>query len=271
MKRFLKLAAILAALVIILSIPAALSETATRIIVGATPVPHAEILNAVIPLLKEQGIELVVQEFTDYALPNLALDAGDLDANYFQHLPYLSDFNANNKTDLVPLIFVHYEPLGVYPGKVKSLEDLQDGAKVAVPNDTTNEARALLLLQAQGLITLPEDAGLTVTVRDIIDNPKKLVIIELEAAQIPRALPDFDIAVINGNYALEAGLNAGTDALAKEEATSLAAETFANCLAVKVGNEGNAALLALADALQSEAVRQFIIETYQGAVVPMTE
>jgi D-methionine transport system substrate-binding protein len=248
---------------------AALAQDApVKLIVGATTVPHAEILSAVVPLLEEQGIELIVQEFTDYVLPNLALESGDLDANYFQHRPYLTDFNTNNGTHLIDIADVHYEPLAVYPGKTAALADLPDGAQIAVPNDTTNEARALLLLAAQGLITLPEDAGLDVTVKDIVDNPKKLEIVELEAAQIPRALPDFDIAVINGNYALEAGLNAATDSLAVEDAESLAAETFANVLAVKEGNEEKSELLALAEALNSETVRQFIEETYQGAVVP---
>ncbi|MDR2657184.1 MAG: MetQ/NlpA family ABC transporter substrate-binding protein [Oscillospiraceae bacterium] len=267
MNRKLLSLALALALALALSIAPALADN-VKLTVGATPVPHAEILNFVVPLLAEQGIDLVVTEFTDYVLPNLALESGDLDANYFQHRPYLDDFNANNGTHLVPLTDVHYEPMGIYPGKVKSLDELADGAEVAVPNDTTNEARALLLLEAEGLIKLPEDAGLTVTVKDIVENPKNLKITELEAAQIPRALPDFDIAVINGNYALDAGLNAATDALASEAKDSLAADTFANALVVKEGSETNEAILKLAEILHHEELRQFIEETYEGAVVP---
>ncbi|GHV28150.1 lipoprotein [Clostridia bacterium] len=255
-------------LMLILSAVTGAAEGTTKITVGATPVPHAEILTAAIPLLAEQGIELIVQEFTDYVLPNLALESGDIDANYFQHLPYLNDFNANNDTHLVPLTLVHYEPFGVYPGKTKTIEDLKDGAEIAIPNDTTNEARALQLLAAQGLLTLPEGAGLDVTVLDIIDNPKNLVFIELEAAQIPRALPDFDLAVINGNYALDAGLNVATDSVAREASDSLAAETFGNYLVVKEGSEENEALLALAEVLNGEVIRKFIDDTYSGSVVP---
>lgn len=264
-----KLVALLLGLALVLSVSVGLAETASvKLTIGATPVPHAEILQIVVPLLAEQGIDLTVQEFTDYVLPNLALDSGDIDANFFQHRPYLQDFNANNGTRLVDIADVHYEPIGLYTGKVKALDDLPDGAEIAVPNDTTNEARALLLLADNGLITLPEDAGLTVTVIDIVENPKNLKITELEAAQIPRALPDFDLAVINGNYALEAGLNASTDALASEGKESLAAETFANVLVVKEGSEENPALLEVVKALQSETVRQFIEEKYAGAVVP---
>ncbi|MDR1600034.1 MAG: MetQ/NlpA family ABC transporter substrate-binding protein [Oscillospiraceae bacterium] len=251
-------------LALTLGIAPALADNA-KLTVGASPTPHGEILGFVVPLLAEQGVDLIVTEFTDYVLPNLALEEGDLDANYFQHRPYLNDFNANNGTHLVWLADVHYEPMGIYPGKVKSLADLPDGAEVAVPNDTTNEARALLLLEAEGLIKLPEGAGLDVTVKDIAENPKNLKITELEAAQIPRALPDFDIAVINGNYALEAGLVAGTDALAIEGKDSLAADTFANGVVVKEGNEENEAALKLVEVLHSDAVRAFIEETYKDA------
>ncbi|MDR0395837.1 MAG: MetQ/NlpA family ABC transporter substrate-binding protein, partial [Oscillospiraceae bacterium] len=236
-----------------------------KLTVGASPTPHGEILSFVAPLMSEQGVDLIVTEFTDYVLPNLALEEGDLDANYFQHRPYLNDFNENNGTHLVWLADVHYEPMGIYPGKVKSLADLPDGAEIAVPNDTTNEARALLLLEAQGLIKLPEGSGLDVTVKDIVENPKSLKITELEAAQIPRALPDFDVAVINGNYALEAGLTAGTDALASEDKDSLAADTFANGIVIKEGNEENETILKLVEILQSEEVRAFIQETYKDA------
>lgn len=239
-----------------------------KIVVGATPTPHAEILGVVKTLLADQGYELEIREFTDYVQPNLALDSGDLDANYFQHQPYLDDFNEKNGTKIVTIATVHYEPFGIYPGKTASLSDLQDGAQVAVPNDTTNEARALLLLEAQGLIQLKPDAGLEATINDIIENPKNLKIVEIEAAQLARSLPDVDIAVINGNYAIEAGLNVNKDAIANEDKDSLAATTFANILAIRTGDEGREELKALAAALNSDEVKSFIENTYQGAVVP---
>lgn len=239
-----------------------------KIVVGATPVPHAEILEVVKPILAEQGYELEVREFTDYVQPNLTLESGDLDANYFQHKPYLDDFNVKNSTNLVSFITVHYEPFAIYPGKTASLNDLPDGAQIAVPNDTTNEARALLLLEAQGLIKVRSDAGLEATVNDITENPKNLKIVELEAAQLARSLQDVDAAVINGNYALDAGLNAATDAIAAEDKDSLAATTFANILAIRAGDENREDLKALAAALNSDKVKAYIESTYQGAVVP---
>lgn len=239
-----------------------------KIVIGASPTPHAEMLAVIQAILAEQGYELDIREFTDYVQPNVALQDGLLDANFFQHQPYLDDFNAEKGTDLVSLVAVHYEPLGVYAGKTASLADLKDGAKVAVPNDTTNEARALLLLEANGLIKLKADAGVKATVTDIVENPKKLDIIEVEAAQLPRSLQDVDIAVINGNYAIEAGLNVA-DALAKEEKDSLAATTYANIVAIRRGDENREDLKALAAALQSDEVRKFLEDTYQGAVVPM--
>lgn len=239
-----------------------------KIVIGASPTPHAQILAIVKEILKEQGYELEVKEFTDYIQPNLTLQSGELDANYFQHQPYLDDFNTENKTEIVALTAIHYEPLGVYPGKTKTISDLKDGAQVAVPNDTTNEARALLLLQAQGLIKVNPDAGLKATANDIVENPKNLKIIEIEAAQLARSLPDVDIAVINGNYAIQAGLNAATDALAKEEKDSLAAETFANIVAIRKGDENREDLKALIEALKSDKVKKYIEETYKGAVVP---
>ena len=177
-----------------------------KIIVGASPAPHAEILKAAKEVLAQKGYELEILEYMDYIQPNLALESSDLDANYFQHLPYLESFNAENGTKLVSAAAIHYEPFGIYAGKTTSLEELADGASVAVPNDTSNEARALLLLEAQGLIKLKEGADLTVTRNDIVENPKNLDIKEMEAAQIPRSLQDVDIAVINGNYAIDAGL-----------------------------------------------------------------
>ena len=236
--------------------------------VGASPVPHAEILEAIKPVLAEQGYELEIVEFTDYVQPNLALEDGSLDANYFQHVPYLDSFNAENGTNIVSLAAVHFEPLGIYSGRTASLDALADGAQVAVPNDPTNEARALLLLEAQGLIKLTEGFGLEATVTDIAENPKNLKIVEIEAAQLPRSLPDVDIAVINGNYAIDAGLNA-TDALTADDPRSIAATTFANILAVRAGDEGREELKALAAALLSETSKKFIEETYQGAVVPV--
>lgn len=239
-----------------------------KIIVGASPTPHVQILEAVREELKGKGYELVIKEFTDYIQPNLTLESKELDANYFQHLPYLEDFNLKNKTNLVPAAFIHYEPFGMYAGRTENLADIKDGAMISVPNDTTNEARALLLLEAQGLIKLKEGVGLEATPKDIAENPKNLVIKELEAAQIPRSLPDVDFGIINGNNALLAGLNAATDAVAKEEKDSLAAETFANVIAVRAGDEENAKTKALVEALKSEAVRKFIEEEYKGAVVP---
>ena len=240
-----------------------------KIVIGATPTPHAEILAIVKEILAEQGYDLEIKEFTDYVQPNLTLANGEIDANYFQHLPYLEDFNAENNTDIVDIANIHYEPFGIFPGKTASLEELEDGAQVAVPNDTTNEARALLLLEAQGLIVMNPDAGLQATINDITENPKNLRIVEIEAAQLARALPDVEIAVINGNYAIQAGLNAATDALATEDKDSLAAVTFANILAVRGGDEDREDLLALVAALQSDEVKQFISNTYQGAVVPV--
>ena len=197
------------------------------------------------------------------------VESEDILCNYFQHQPYLDDFNAQNGTHLVTVASIHYEPLGIYPGKTTSLEALAEGAKVAVPNDTTNEARALLLLETNGLIKINPDAGLAATKNDIIENPLNLEIVELEAAQLARSLPDVDIAVINGNYAIEAGLSASSDALAKEEKDSLAATTYANILVVKEGHENDAGVKALAAALQSDEVKAFIDSKYQGAVVAM--
>ena len=236
--------------------------------VGATPVPHAEILKIAQAELLKQNINLEIVEYTDYVQPNLALDSKELDANFFQHLPYLLDFNVKNGTKLISLTAVHFEPLGLYPGRTKSLADLKDGATIAVPNDTTNEARALLLLQAQGLIELPADAGLEVTPKDITANPKNLKFTEVEAAQIARALPDVDAGVVNGNYAIEAGLTM-SDALAAEAADSIAAQTFGNILTIREGDEARPELVALAEALKSQAVKDFIASQYAGSVVAL--
>lgn len=245
------------------------TEKKITIKVGASVTPHAEILEVAKDILAKKGYTLEIVEYSDFVLPNKAVDSGELDANYFQHLPYLKDFNEKNGTKLVSVAVIHYEPLGIYPGKTKSLEELPDGATIAIPNDGTNEARALKLLESQGLIKLKEGADFTATVLDIESNPKNLVIKELEAAQIARTREDVDLAVINGNYALEAGLNVNKDALAFEDKDSEAAQTYANIVAVKEGNENNEAIKALVEALQSEEVRNFINEKYEGAVVPL--
>ena len=264
------LALVLAALVA-LALFAGCSKSKTdphTIVVGASVTPHAEIIEQVRDLLKAKGFELEIVEFTDYVMPNTALEDGDLDANFFQHKPYLDDFNANNGTHIVSVAAIHYEPFGIYPGKTASLEELADGAQIAIPNDGTNEARALLLLEAQGLIKLKEDAGMTATKIDIVENPKNLDIIEIEAAQLPRSLQDVDLAVINGNYAIQGGLSVGKDAIAAEDKDSLAAETYANIIAVKEGTENTEKTKALIEVLQSETVRSFIEATYDGAVIP---
>lgn len=234
--------------------------------VGAGVTPHAEILREIQDDLEKKGYALEVVEYNDYVLPNTALEDGDLDANYFQHKPYLDDFNAENGTHIVGVANVHFEPLGIYAGKTKSLADLKDGAGVAVPNDTTNEARALLLLEQEGLIKLKEKAGLQATILDIQENPLNLKIKELEAAQVARAVSDVDIACINGNYAIEAGLE---EAIALESAESEAAETYANLIAVKEGNEDTEKTQALVEAVLSNKVKDFITANYKGAVVPV--
>lgn len=238
--------------------------------VAAVPTPHAEILNDVVkPLLAEEGYDLEVTEFTDYVQPNTATEDGEVDANYFQHGPYLENFNAERGTHLVSVTGVHYEPLAIYPGKVSSLDDLQSGAVVAVPNDPTNEARALLLLQQEGLITLADGAGVNATVNDIVDNPLNIQLKELEAAVVPTVLADVDVACINANYAIEAGLTVDKDALAVESADGDAAKTYANLLVVKEGNENNEGIQALAKALNSDEVRDYINSKYEGSVLPV--
>lgn len=244
------------------------STDLTVIKVGASPTPHAEILEAIKGLMAEQGYDLQVVTFNDYVLPNNAVESGEVDANYFQHITYMNDFNEKNGTHLVSVAEIHYEPFGLYPGKTKTLEDLADGAQIAIPNDGTNEARALLLLQAQGLITLKKGVGIEATKLDIVENPKNLDIQEIAAELLPRSLEDVDMAVINGNYAMQNGLKASTDALAVEAADSEAATLYVNVLAVKEGNENNPAIQALVKALTSETAKKFMEDTYSGAVVP---
>ena len=247
---------------------AAFAETTIK--VAASPTPHAVILEKAAELLKEKGITLKVTEFTDYVQPNMVVESGEFDANYFQHVPYLNDFNAQNGTHLVSVAEIHYEPFGIYPGKTASFEELADGAQIAVPNDGTNEARALILLEAQGLIKLREGAGMGAIKADIIENPKNLDIVEMEAAQLPRTLNSVDMAVINGNYALQAGLSVTEDAIASEDAESVGAQTYANILVVKEGNENNEAILALVEVLKSEEIKEAILAEYAGSVVPLT-
>lgn len=247
------------------------SAQPVKIRVAASPTPHAEILAVAAEILAQEGYELEIVEYDDYVQPNLVVDSGELDANYFQHSPYLESFNAENGTQIVSVGLIHYEPFGIYAGKTASLEELPDGAEIIIPNDGSNETRALLLLQQEGLIKLADgiDASSNATVYDIAENPKNLVITEMDAAQLARSLPDVDLAVINGNFALAAGLNAAEDALAVEDASGDAAQTYANLLGVKAGRENDPAIQALLRALQSDQVRDFINENFGGAVVPI--
>lgn len=235
--------------------------------VAATAVPHAEILEQAKPILAEQGYTLEIQIFEDYVQPNNVVESGDFDANYFQHIPYLESFNEEQGTHLVNAGGIHYEPFGLYPGKETDLANIE-GATIAVPNDTTNEARALLLLQDNGYLTLKEGVGLTATKLDIVENPYNIEIVELEAAQIPRTLPDVSFGVMNGNYAMEAGYTVANDALLYESAESDAAATYVNVIAVKEGNENSAKIKALVDVLKSDAIKEYINANYNGGVIP---
>ena len=245
------------------------SAEPTVLKVAASPTPHAEILAQVKDVLAEQGIDLQIHEYGDYVVPNTAVEEGDEDVNYFQHQPYLDQFNEENGTHLVSVTAIHYEPFGIYPCKTDSLEALPDGATVAVPNDATNEARALQLLASNGLIEIDPSAGLKATPNDITSNPKNLQFVELEAAMVPNVTTEVDIAAINGNYALQAGFSSANDAIALEDADSEAAQTYANIIVVKEGNENNPAVLALVEALKSDAVRDYINETYNNNVLPI--
>ena len=238
------------------------------ITVGASPSPHAEILEAIKPELEAQGYELKVVEYSDYVQPNVALSEGDLDANYFQHLPYLENYNTENGTDLVSAGAIHFEPMGLYAGKSSDITNVPDGAKIAVPSDATNEARALLLLQDQGVIKLTDGVGLEATANDIVENPHNVELVEVEAAAVPRSLQDVDFGVINGNYALSAGLDTSAT-LASEGADSEAAQTYANIVAVRNGDEDSEKTQALLKALTSDTARKFIEDTYKGSVIPV--
>lgn len=241
-------------------------EEKGTITVAASATPHAEILEQAKPILAEQGWELEVTIFDDYVLPNEVVESGEFDANYFQHIPYLENFNTEKGTHLVNAGGIHYEPFGIYAGTKTDLGTLEEGDVIAVPNDTTNEARALLLLQDNGVITLKEGAGLTATINDIAKNPYGVEIRELEAAQIARVAPEVAFVVLNGNYALQAGYSVANDAIAFEKSDSEAAKTYVNVIAVKEGNEENEGVKALVEALKSDAVKQYITDTYDGAV-----
>ena len=246
------------------------ADTDTTIKVAASAVPHAEILEAAKPLLAEQGYTLEIQIFDDYVQPNLVVESGDFDANYFQHIPYLESFNEEKGTHLVNAGGIHYEPFGLYPGTETSLDNI-DNATIAVPNDTTNEARALLLLQDNGYITLKDGVGLTATTKDIVENPHNITFVELEAAQVARVTGETAYVVLNGNYALEAGFSVGKDALAYEKSDSEAAKTYVNVIVVKEGNENNEGVKALVDVLKSDEIKDYINSTYDGAVIPFEE
>lgn len=266
MKKILSILIILTVSILFLSACTA-GPSEKTIKIGASVTPHAEILAVAKEILAEQGYTLEIVEYNDYVLPNTATNEGELDANYFQHSPYLDNFNSENGTDLVAVVPVHYEPFGIYAGKTASLSDLKEGSAVAVPNDTTNEARALLLLEQERLIKLKKGAGLEATALDIEENPLNLVFEEIEAAQLVRSLEDVDIAVINGNYAIGGGLKV-SEAIAVESSESTSARTYANVLVVKKGNENTQKIKDLQQALCSDKVRQYILDTYDGAVIP---
>ena len=236
--------------------------------IAASATPHAEILEEAKPILEQKGIHLEITVFDDYVLPMTVVESGELDANYAVHVPYLESFNEEQGTHLANAGGIHYEPFGIYPGKKASLDEVANGDTIAIPNDTTNEARALLLLQDNGLIKLKDDAGLTATVNDIVDNPYELKLQELEAAQVARVKEEVEFVVLNGNYALEAGLSVGRDSIAYEASDSTAAKTYVNIIAVKEGNENNEEIKALVDVLKSDEITKFIQEKYDGAVVP---
>ena len=245
-------------------------ETVTEkgtIKIAASPTPHAEILNKAKDILAIEGWTLEITEFEDYVQPNLVVESGEFDANYFQHVPYLDSFNEENNTHLVNAGGIHYEPFGIYPGTKSDLADVADGDDIAVPNDTTNEARALLLLQDNGIIKLKDGAGLKATVNDIEENPYNVNIVELEAAQVARAT-DAAYVVLNGNYALEAGFSVAKDAIAYEKSDSEAAKTYVNIIAVAEGHENDEGIKALVEVLKSDEIKQYIVDTYDGAVVP---
>lgn len=248
------------------------SESKSKVIkIAASTTPHAEILAQAKPILKEKGYDLQITEFQDYVQPNEVVESGEYDANYIQHLPYLESFNEEKGTHIVNVGKIHYEPFGIYPGTKKSLSELAEGDRIAIPNDTTNEARALLLLQDNGVIKLKEDAGLKATINDIKENPHNIKFDELEAAQVARVVNEDAFVVLNGNYALEAKFSVSKDSIAYESNDSEAAKTYANIIAVKEGNENNEGIKALVEVLKSEQIKDYINKTYDGAVIPYVE
>ena len=249
----------------------ALAEDLTPIPVAASATPHAEILEQAKPLLEEKGYDLEVTVFDDYIMPNEVVESGEFDANYFQHIPYLESYNEEKGTHLVNAGGIHYEPFGIYPGTKDSLDDIAEGDTIAVPNDTTNEARALLLLQDNGIITLKDGAGLEATVNDIAENPYNVEIVELAAEQVARVVDDTSYVVLNGNYALQAGFSVAKDALAYETSDSEAAKTYVNVIAVKEGNEDSEPIKALVEVLKSDEIKDYINSTYDGAVIPFED
>ena len=266
MKNYLK--KIIAAALILTFAFAVTAAADTVIKVGANITPHSEILEQAKPILAQQGITLEIVQLEDSITPNIGVIEGSLDANYFQHVPYLEQFNKENGSDLVSIGAIHYEPFGIYAGRTTDLSQLPDGALVAVPNNVTNEARALLLLAQEGILTLKEDAGINATVEDIVENPKNIKFKELAPEQLVAALPDVDVAVINGNYAIEGGLHV-SQALAVEANDGLAAETYGNIIAASPDKAEDEALLALVEVLQGEQISKFIEDTYDGAVIPL--
>ena len=265
-----KTIAIILTLVLALSLTACGGKAdAKTITVAASPTPHAESLKVAAEVLAKDCWTLEITEYADYVVPNNVVEDGEIDANYFQHVPYLDTFNAENGTHLVSVAMVHYEPFGIYAGTKSAIADLASGDKIAIPNDGSNRARALLLLEQEGIIKLKEGVGMEATVLDIAENALNLTIVEMEAAQIAGVRDSVALAVINGNYALQAGLNAGTDALAVEDAESISATTYANVLVVKEGNENTEKTKALVKAVMSEEVKTYINNTYSGAVVPI--
>lgn len=269
MKKALSL--ILTAAVLLLALAACGNQKDGKLVkvtVAASSTPHAEILEKCVDAMKEKGYDLEIRVMDDYVTPNMATDSGDVDANYFQHQPYLDEFNASKKTTLVTVAKVHYEPYGVYTGKCDSFDNLSSGDAIAVPNDATNEARALMLLEKSGVIKLKDGVGLTATKADIVENPLNIDIKEMEAALLPGVLDEVAFAVINGNYALGAGLDI-SKAVAVEDSASEAAQTYANILVVKAGNENKEAIKALVDVITSPEIAEYINSTYNGAVVAM--
>ena len=241
------------------------------ITVAASQTPHSEILAEAAKILEKQGYELKVTVFDDYVQPNNVVESGEFDANYMEHVPYMEQFNKENGTHIVNAGGIHYEPFGIYPGTKKKLDDLAEGDTIAILNDTTNEARALLLLQDNGLLTLKDGAGLTATINDIKENPKKLKFQELEAAQVAKVKDEVAFVVLNGNYALEAGYSVSKDSIAYEKADSEAAKTYVNIIGVKEGNENSDGIKALVKVLKSDDIKKFINDKYDGAVIPFED